>query len=168
MIKLAYDNLTGKGIEKISGDIEDIDLANIVIPENLEDYPASMLYVENGEVILNQQLARLQQINDLLIKLDSDYKDELQVPILYTNGKSYKGEYLENYYRLLVSNNFPKDIWDISKLENNKVSMTKDELVDLTSFIETQMELVYQEYKQNKSDLLSEKQQIESTINNNN
>lgn len=168
MIKLAYDNLTGKGIEKISGDIEDIDLANIVIPENLEDYPASMLYVENGEVILNQQLARLQQINDLLIQLDSDYKDELQVPILYTNGKSYKGEYLENYYRLLVSNNFPKDIWDISKLENNKLSMTKDELVDLTSFIETRMELVYQEYKQSKSELLSEKQQIESTIDNDN
>lgn len=168
MIKLAYDNLTGKGIEKISGDIEDIDLVNIVIPENLEDYPASMLYVENGEVLLNQQLARLKEIDNLLIKLDSYYKDELQVPILYTNGKSYKGEYLENYYRLLVSNSFPKDIWDISKLENNKLSMTKDELANLTSFIEAQIELIYQEYKQSKSELLLEKQQIESAIDNNN
>ena len=108
-------------------------------------------------------------VNSVLDEDDSaegeEYKNNLDTPVLYTNGYYYKPNYISNYKSIMddikiaidlkekagedVSEYFTRtfNVYDATGKEENKVSMTISEITDLYLYLYIIKEQYYAVYK---------------------
>lgn len=136
----------------------------------IEETETALFALEDFEIVQNDQIIdisgsgeyknkiRLNQIESELIKADSDYQIMLNTPVKYTNDFYYKPSYVESYALLIASGVGPLTIWDAVEL--NSVSMTIEELTELTAFLKNIAEPAFQARKIARKTLLEEKSEL--------
>lgn len=147
---------------------------------NEEDYArylSGKKILKDGAFIENQTNeymtnTRLAQIEVEILRAKSDYENVMATPVEYKNGKMYKPNYATDKYIEMLSAEFalkqagltgslfPKLINDSSKLSENSVNMTYDELMDLTIFLSHKAETAWKEKATTINALLVEKRQL--------
>ncbi|MDD3237299.1 MAG: hypothetical protein PHV37_04300 [Candidatus Gastranaerophilales bacterium] len=163
-----YDNisLTGKVVPVdnfYNGDLAEGDKALSFAEKGLimrgygyEIQNHAIVDISNSEAYLKQVQSK--QIEENFAVNECKYNLVLTTPIQYTNGKTYKPSYVDEYAKLLVTDIFPIRIWDATGLDSDE--MTKEELKLLVSFLKQTSEPAFQSYKVKKAELLIEKQNI--------
>ena len=125
--------------------------------------------LENGELIdlINtqnyQNKQRLKEIETELKTLDELYYTASQAPTEF-GGHIYKFEWTTLYQGLLNSGILPAKIWDMTELEENAVIMDFEQLQSLQNYLLSCQESAFQTRKEARSLLLSEKQELEKSI----
>lgn len=117
-----------EGIEKFKKDFQ-----KYVVNEDLE-------IVENPKYEL---ILQLRELESKLSETDSVYETLLDTPVVFpVTGKLYKPRWTEDgtYANLITAKlaglgTFPIDIWDATKLEENKVSMDEATFGQLCAFL---------------------------------
>ncbi len=103
---------------------------------------------------------RIEEINLELERIDKEYLEEINTPIMYENGFNYKPKYVQESYVLILSANlFPVIIWDSDEM--NPLKMTKEELMQLSLFLKERAEGAFQARKMRRKFLIEELREIE-------
>lgn len=155
VIKGQYKNLevynkTSKSFEYCYTDDLGEDQVYIDDKEGIEkfksDYQKYIVDEETWTIIDNPKYPLIQQLNALneqLANTDTAYNEILDTPVVFPlTGKLYKPRWTEDgtYANLITAKlaglgNFPIDIWDATKLEENKVSMDEETFGALCAFL---------------------------------
>lgn len=115
---------------------------------------------------------RLQEIQDELKQVTTDYEAAMETPIEFTNGFTYKPSYANDTYSGLIlaemvaqqanSSIFPKLIKDSTKLTERAIEMTYSELVTLSLFLTNKAEALWQEKAAKEAAVLAEKETLQN------
>ena len=125
--------------------------------------------IENDKPVKNPNYTkekRLQEIRAELIKIESEYNEFLETPLTYKNEHLYKVIWAQDSYADLILAGqiqpelFPLPIYDSTHLEENKVIMTLQELIELSTFLISEQQKAYSKYSLKRSELLKEQTEL--------
>ena len=116
-------------------------------------YEEATITKDEFETYKNELLVKLINSQDNTSEFDT-YLNDLNTPVEYENGHTYKPKWADAIYYGLIQKGFvfpelfPMKIYDSTGKDENAVEMTLEELKSLALFLELKKEELFLKYKQ--------------------